>query len=122
MAAPSGRTLAAQSGGPLPVSWIVHREVALLLGWGRAILLQCAHPMVAQGIADHSTFATGAFGRFGRLRRTLDAMLALTYGSPAEVALAMSRINARHAAVTGVLPPDHGSPDAGHPYSATDPS
>jgi uncharacterized protein (DUF2236 family) len=104
------------------VSWTVHREVVLLLGWGRAILLQCAHPLVAQGIADHSTFAHGPFGRFGRLRRTLDAMLALTYGSPDEVALAVSRINARHATVTGVVPAAHGSPEGARPYRATDPA
>src|SRR5690349_1459587 len=31
------------------ISWRIHRERVLLAGWGRAILLQLAHPMVAQG-------------------------------------------------------------------------
>jgi len=29
----------------------------MLAGWGRAILLQLAHPLVGQGVADHSGFA-----------------------------------------------------------------
>ena len=52
----------------------------LLLGWGRAILMQFAHPLVARGVAEHSAFRAEAFGGWRRLHRTLGAMLALTFG------------------------------------------
>jgi uncharacterized protein (DUF2236 family) len=36
--------------------WRVDREMALLLGGGRALLMQIAHPKIAAGVADHSRF------------------------------------------------------------------
>ena len=72
------------------VSWKLHREIVLLAGWGRAILLQVAHPLVAQGVADHSGFAAERWARVGRLKRTIGAMLALTFGTPEESAAAAS--------------------------------
>jgi uncharacterized protein (DUF2236 family) len=35
----------------------INAERVVLAGWGRAILLQLAHPLVAQGVADHSSFS-----------------------------------------------------------------
>ena len=46
--------------GPLPVSHRVNREAVVVLGWGRAILLQLAHPLVAAGVGAHSGFDAGA--------------------------------------------------------------
>jgi len=76
------------------MAWTIHRERVLLAGWGRAILLQIAHPMVAQGVADHSAFTTEPWGWLRRLDRTLRSMLALTFGSDAQAAAAAARINA----------------------------
>ena len=88
------------------VSRTIHAERVLLLGWGRALLLQFAHPLVAQGIVEHSAFLRSRRGRWGRLRRTLDAMLTLTYGTPEEAAAVARGINAIHDRVSGhaVLP------------------
>ena len=66
------------------ISARIHAERVLLLGWGRALLLQFAHPAVARGIVDHSAFLREKRARWSRLARTLDAMLVLTFGSPAE--------------------------------------
>src|SRR5262245_65398174 len=85
------------------VTWRLHREVVLLAGWGRAILLQVAHPLVAQGVADHSGFADSAWGRVTRLKRTLGAMLALTFGTPEEAAATAGAINRIHDRVNGRL-------------------
>src|SRR4029434_4301192 len=89
------------------VSRMIHAERVLLLGWGRALMLQFAHPLVAQGIVDHSDFLRSRRGRWGRLRRTLDAMLTLTYGTPEEAAAVARGINAIHARGDGTraLPP-----------------
>ena len=35
----------------------INAERVVLAGWSRAILLQLAHPLVAQGVADHSSFS-----------------------------------------------------------------
>jgi uncharacterized protein (DUF2236 family) len=104
------------------VAWRLHREVVLLSGWGRAILLQLAHPLVAQGVADHSTFADTRWGRATRLRRTLGAMLALTFGAAEESAAAVRAINHIHDRVHGRLAAEAGSIPAGARYSAHDPA
>jgi uncharacterized protein (DUF2236 family) len=106
--------------GPRSVAWKIHREKVLLLGWGRAILLQLAHPLVAQGVADHSVFISRPKDRLRRLRSTIDSMLALTFGNAEAAGDAVRRINAIHDRVHGEL---HSSTDAfatGTKYSARD--
>ena len=104
------------------VTWRIHRERVLLAGWGRAILLQIAHPMVAQGVADHSAFTIDPWGWARRLDRTLRSMLALTFGSEAEAAAAAARINSIHDRVHGRLGQAAGGSPAGAGYSAHDPA
>ena len=103
-------------------TWKLHREVVLLAGWGRAILLQIAHPLVAQGVADHSGFAAERWARMGRLKRTIGAMLALTFGTPEESAAAAAGINRIHDRVHGKLPHPAGAFSSGSSYSAHDPA
>jgi uncharacterized protein (DUF2236 family) len=56
----------------------VSREPALLLGAGRALLLQLALPAVAQGVQDHSEFKRNPFKR---LQGTLESTYAAVFGS-----------------------------------------
>ena len=107
---------------PAPMTWRLHREVVLLAGWGRAILLQLAHPLVAQGVADHSGFATDRRGHVKRLKRTLRAMLALTFGGPKDAEAAAASINRIHDRVHGRLAGPAGAFASGTPYSAHDPA
>jgi len=100
----------------------INGERLVVLGWGRAILMQLAHPLVAQGVADHSTFREGRFTRFRRLHGTIQAMLALTFGSDEESAAAAAGINAIHDRVNGALAEGAGRFRAGTPYTATDPA
>jgi uncharacterized protein (DUF2236 family) len=104
-----------------PVAWMIQREVVLLAGWGRAILLQLAHPLVAQGVADHSAFLTERRGRWHRLYRTVDSMLRLSFGTPEDAARVVRAINAIHGRVHGRLPEPAGIFPAGTVYSARDP-
>jgi len=103
------------------VAWKIQREVVLLIGWGRAILLQLAHPLVAQGVADHSAFLTEERGRWRRLYRTLDSMLRLSFGTPEDAARVVGRINEIHGRVHGRLSESAGIFPAGTIYSARDP-
>ena len=106
---------------PPTVARRVNREIVLLLGWGPAILLQFAHPMVAAGVAEHSSFRAAPVERLRRLRSTLDAMLALTFGTPEQVARAAAGINEIHDRVQGELGAAAGPFPAGAGYSAHDP-
>lgn len=122
LAAPWPGTLEPAELGPDSVSWKVHREMALLLGWSRAILLQLAHPLVARGVGDHSTFRQGRCDRWRRLYRTLSAMLAMTFGPPEDAERAIAGINAIHDRVHGRLPGPAGPYPEGQSYSAHDPA
>ena len=97
----------------------VNREIVLLLGWGRALLLQLAHPLVARAIADHSDFSVR---RLDRLHRTLEAMLALTFGTAEDAASVAESIKAVHECVRGRLHERAGIFPAGTEYSAGDPA
>jgi uncharacterized protein (DUF2236 family) len=99
----------------------INREIVVILGWGRAILLQFAHPLVAAGLIDHSSFQADLGGYVARARRTIGAMLALTFGSDEEVQATASRINAIHSRTRGTLREAAGVFPAGTPYSASDP-
>lgn len=85
--------------GPGSVSWQVHREVTVLFGGARAVLMQAAHPLVIAGARE-----TGFFERdpWKRLQRTLVLTYTITFGSRAEARAAADRINAVHARVKGV--------------------
>src|SRR5947209_4485053 len=67
--------------GPSSAIWKLHREAVLSLGLGRALLLQLAHPWVAQAAADHSTFQSEPIGR---LVATVSAAELLVFGSRAQ--------------------------------------
>ena len=100
----------------------VNGERLVVLGWGRAILLQLAHPLVAAGVAEHSTFRATRASRYTRLHSTIQSMLALTFGTPGQRQAAIDRINGIHQRVHGTLQAGAGRFPAGTPYTATDPS
>jgi uncharacterized protein (DUF2236 family) len=76
----------------------VHREGVLLLGGGRALLMQITHPLVARGVAEHSNFRAD---RIDRLLRTLRPTLAIVFGTKEEALAAAAGINRIHEGVTG---------------------
>ncbi|HSS60003.1 MAG TPA: oxygenase MpaB family protein [Candidatus Limnocylindrales bacterium] len=76
----------------------VNRENVLLLGGGRALLMQLAHPKVAAGVDEHSDFRVRPMYR---LRRTIRLTMAIVFGDR-ETAMAAARsVNRVHARVTG---------------------
>jgi len=104
------------------MTWRLHAEMALLAGWGRAILLQLAHPLIAEGVAAHSGFLTEGWGRLRRLSRTLSAMLTLTFGTEDEATAVVRAINGIHDRVHGELPAARGAFPAHTRYTAHDPA
>ncbi len=98
--------------GPDSVSWRVHREVTVLFGGARALLMQAAHPLVVAGANQ-----TGMYERnpWRRLQRTLVLTYAITFGTKAEAHAAAERINEVHARIHGI------DPVTGRRYDALDP-
>jgi len=117
----SGGSASGAAAGFLPVSHRVNREAVVVLGWGRAILLQLAHPLVAAGVGDHSGFDAGVLAYVRRMRSTIGSMLSLTFGTESEIRETAGRINAIHQRVHGRLDRAVGGYPAGTPYDATDP-
>lgn len=97
---------------------IYAESAVVLLGWPRAILLQFAHPLVAAGVAQHSGFRQDPLRRFWH---TLDATVAIVFGSAEQARAAVARVNAIHAGVTGRLHETVGRFAGGTPYRALDP-
>jgi uncharacterized protein (DUF2236 family) len=98
--------------GPDSVSWQVDREVTVLFGGARALLLQAAHPLVVAGVNQ-----TGMYDRnpWKRLQRTLALTYTITFGTRAEAHAAAEKINEVHARINGV------DPVTGERYDALDP-
>lgn len=103
------------------ISQRVNAERSVMLGWSRAILLQLAHPLVAAGVAEHSSFRAGGVSAVFRLHHTIRVMLALAFGDDDARQKALDGIRAIHRRVHGRLTHDAGIFSAGTPYSAEDP-
>jgi uncharacterized protein (DUF2236 family) len=76
----------------------VNRENVLLLGGGRALLMQLAHPMVALGVDQHSDFRVNPVRR---LRRTIRMTMAIVFGDRATALAAARAVNHAHGRVRG---------------------
>jgi uncharacterized protein (DUF2236 family) len=103
------------------VSQRINRERVVVLGWGRAILLQLAHPLVSAGVAEHSGVAGSRWARLQRLHATVGAMVELSFGDESRREQTAARINAIHERVHGRLGETVGRYPQGMPYSATSP-
>jgi uncharacterized protein (DUF2236 family) len=79
----------------------------LLLGGGRALLMQLAHPHVAEAVAAHSGFQADPFAR---LQRTLELSYTIVFGTPRQARAAAAAVRTVHDRV------------AGDGYSANDPA
>jgi uncharacterized protein (DUF2236 family) len=99
----------------------INAERVVLFGWSRAILLQLSHPLIAAGVAEHSSFRGGPFTAAARLHHTIRAMLSLTFGDPVAREETLERIRGIHRRVRGHLVEAVGPFPAGTPYFADDP-
>jgi uncharacterized protein (DUF2236 family) len=99
---------------PDGIFWQVCRERCSLLDGGAAAVLQVAHPKIAAGVRDHSDFREGPVGR---LKRTLDGVNTIAFGTRREAEAMASRIARRHAGVRGAV----GDPASKESYTAAEP-
>ncbi len=97
--------------GPDSVAAKLMLNPLTLLGGPRALLLQLAHPLVAAGVADHSSFQQAPFDR---LLRTLSTLGTVAFASPQASGRALHALSDTHRTVRGRSP-------EGRAYSAGDP-
>jgi uncharacterized protein (DUF2236 family) len=107
---------------PLTIAQRINAERLMILAWPRAILMQLAHPLVAAGVADHSTFRAGPVTAARRLHHTIRAMLSLVFGDEVAQSRTIAAIRAIHRRVNGQLRTSVGPYPAGTRYSAEDPA
>lgn len=99
--------------------WEINRERALLLfGAQRALLMQLAHPLVCQGVLEHSNFKKNPLSR---LTHTRIAISTLMFGTREEVLDTARQINNAHKPVNGNLKQDNAIYKAGTTYDARNP-
>jgi uncharacterized protein (DUF2236 family) len=105
--------------GPGSVTWKINRENLLgAVGGARALILQVGHPLVAAGVGAHSDYRKQPWDR---LFRTLDAVTAITFGTPAQAEEAARRVWRVHGHVKGKSPEGAGPFPEGTPYAARNP-
>jgi uncharacterized protein (DUF2236 family) len=84
--------------GPDSMSWQLYREPIVLLGGFRALLLQIAHPAVADGVARFSSFQQDALGRG---YRTFRAMATIYFGTCQQADATAARLQRIHTSISG---------------------
>ncbi len=105
--------------GPDSEAWRLNREAFLLLAAGpRALLLQLAHPLVAEGVDQHSDFRADPWRR---LSATLDSYLRIVYGSGPAARGEIRRLNALHRTIAGPVRDSVARDRHGERYAARDP-
>ncbi len=105
--------------GPGSEAWRLNREAMLLLGAGpRALLLQIAHPLVAEGVDQHSTFRVDPWSR---LAATLRSYMVIVYGSTSAARAEVRRLNALHRGIMGPIHDAAAKATHGSRYRAHDP-
>ena len=106
--------------GPGSAAWARNRDAFLLLGAGpRALLLQLAHPLVAEGVAQHSDFRADPWSR---LAGTLGSYLRIIYAGRAAATSEIARLNRFHRTITGAVhDPGARAATGADEYQARDP-
>lgn len=89
--------------GPDSMMWRINREAVLLGAGPTALLLQIAHPLVAEGVARHSTFEADPFKR---LHGTIVTTMDLVFGDGAAAERAVRKLNGIHGAIRGPVEDD----------------
>lgn len=84
--------------GPEDAAWIVHADLATLVGGIRALLVQALHPGSLAGVVQHSRYASDVLGR---LHGTIRWLTISTFGSTAAVEEEAARVRALHEHVRG---------------------
>ena len=95
--------------GPNSIMWKVNKEITVLFGGARALLMHAAHPLIAAGARQTSFYQRDPWKR---LIRTLSLQNSVTFGTKEEANDSANRINKLHEVIKGEDPVTGGYYDA----------
>ena len=84
--------------GPNSMMWKVNKEITVLFGGARALLMHAAHPLIAAGARQTSFYQRDPWKR---LIRTLSLQNSVTFGTREEANDSAIRINRLHEVIKG---------------------
>ena len=84
--------------GPNSMMWTVNKEITVLFGGARALLMHAAHPLIAAGARQTSFYQRDPWKR---LIRTLSLQNSVTFGTKQEADESAHRINKLHEVIKG---------------------
>src|SRR5210317_2474760 len=84
--------------GPNSMMWKVNKEITVLFGGARALLMHAAHPLIAAGARQTSFYQRDPWKR---LIRTLSLQNSFTFGTIEEANESATRINKLHEVIKG---------------------
>jgi uncharacterized protein (DUF2236 family) len=84
--------------GPKSMMWKVNKEITVLFGGARALLMHAAHPLIAAGARQTSFYQRDPWKR---LIRTLSLQNSVTFGTKTEADESAHRINKLHEVIKG---------------------
>ena len=84
--------------GPNSMMWRVNKEITVLFGGARALLMHAAHPLIAAGARQTSFYQRDPWKR---LIRTLSLQNSVTFGTKEEANGSALRINKLHEVIKG---------------------
>ena len=84
--------------GPKSMMWKVNKEITVLFGGARALLMHAAHPLIAAGARQTSFYQRDPWKR---LIRTLSLQNSVTFGTIEEANDSATRINRLHEVIKG---------------------
>ena len=84
--------------GPSSMMWKINKEITVLFGGARALLMHAAHPLIAAGARQTSFYQRDPWKR---LIRTLSLQNSVTFGTKEEADESAIRINKLHEVIKG---------------------
>lgn len=84
--------------GPNSMMWKINKEITVLFGGARALLMHAAHPLIAAGARQTSFYQRDPWKR---LIRTLSLQNSVTFGTKKEADESAHRINKLHEVIKG---------------------
>lgn len=100
---------------PEDAPWVVHGDMATLVGGVRALLVQALHPGSLAGVRNHSRYKSDPLGR---LAGTIQWLTVTTYASREAILREAGRVRGMHGKVRGVYRDAAGND---RQYDASDP-
>ena len=100
---------------PGDAPWIIHGDMATLVGGVRALLMQSLHPGTLAGVRDHSQYKADPLGR---LAGTIQWLTVATFASRESILREAARVRGMHWKVRGTYDDASGRE---REYKASDP-